>query len=94
VKQLANAYRKENNLQKDFLVPIDAVTRSASGLDPDISIENASVQAARVARTRKLPLQVIMDNVAHCTQGRQLGCLGEPRVNVLMLNLELDKKNE
>jgi K+-transporting ATPase ATPase C chain len=94
VKQLATAYRTENNLQKDFLVPIDAVTRSGSGLDPDISIENASVQAARVARTRKLPLQVIMDNVAHCTQGRQLGVLGEPRVNVLMLNLELDKKTE
>jgi K+-transporting ATPase ATPase C chain len=94
VKQLADAYRKENNLQKDFLVPIDAVTRSGSGLDPDISSENAAVQAPRIARARKLPLQVIMDSVSHCTEGRQLGCLGEPRVNVLMLNLELDKSEK
>ncbi len=94
VKQLADAYRKENNLQKDFLVPVDAVTRSGSGLDPDISTENAAAQASRVASARKLPLQVIMDSVARCTEGRQLGFLGEPRVNVLMLNLELDKSEK
>jgi potassium-transporting ATPase KdpC subunit len=91
VKQLTDAYRKENNLQKNFLVPIDAVTRSGSGLDPDISTENAAVQATRVARARKVPLQTIMSKIVQCTEGRQFGCLGEPRVNVLMLNLELDK---
>ncbi len=91
VKQLADAYRKENNLQNDFLVPIDAVTRSGSGLDPDISSENANVQAARVARARKIPLGDVTSKILQYTEGRQLGCLGEPRVNVLMLNLELDK---
>jgi K+-transporting ATPase ATPase C chain len=94
VKQLADAYRKENDLPKDFQVPIDAVTRSGSGLDPDISVENAKTQAARVSRARKLPLQAIMDKIGQCTEGRQLGCLGEPRVNVLMLNIALDKKVE
>ncbi len=90
VKQLAEGYRKENGLTADAPVPADAVTRSASGLDPEISPENAQLQAARVARSRNLPLSQVQGLVATYTQGRQFGILGEPRVNVLALNMALD----
>jgi len=71
-------------------VPIDLVTTSASGLDPDITPAAAEFQVLRVARERKTSIQAIQQLVAQHTQGRQFGFLGEPRVNVLELNLDLD----
>jgi potassium-transporting ATPase KdpC subunit len=71
-------------------VPGDMLTTSASGLDPDISPENAARQVARVAATRKLPEAQVRDLVEANTSGRLAGFIGEPRVNVLALNLALD----
>ena len=90
VKQLALAYRKENGLAPNAPVPADAVTKSASGLDPEISPQNAAIQSARVARARKIPLETVQRLVAQNTQSRTFGVLGEARVNVLNLNLALD----
>ncbi len=84
-------YRKENGLSPATLVPPDAVTASASGLDPDISPENARLQAGRVAQARTLPVQKVLNLVKRYTEGRQFGILGEPRVNVVRLNMALDK---
>ncbi|QAU24188.1 potassium-transporting ATPase subunit KdpC [Dyella sp. M7H15-1] len=72
-------------------VPTDLVTASGSGLDPEISPAATQYQIARVARARKLSVDQVQRLVAKHTQGRQLGLLGEPRVNVLQLNLALDK---
>jgi K+-transporting ATPase ATPase C chain len=72
--------------------PGDAVTASGSGLDPQISPENARVQATRIARVRGLPLPVVLSLIDKNTDGRSLGFLGEPGVNVLELNLALDKQ--
>ena len=71
-------------------VPADMVTTSASGLDPDISVANARAQAARVARARDLSEVAVLRLIDEHTTGRALGFLGEPRVNVLLLNLALD----
>ena len=71
-------------------VPVDLVTASASGLDPQISLAAAQYQLARVARLRHLDAARVQALVRRCTQGRQLGMLGEPRVDVLRLNLALD----
>jgi K+-transporting ATPase ATPase C chain len=91
VASRAAAYRQENGLPVGTLVPADAVTSSASGLDPHISPANAALQVARVARARELSEDQVQKLVAENTAGRQLGFLGEPAVNVLKLNLALDK---
>jgi K+-transporting ATPase ATPase C chain len=91
VKDRVIAYRKLNGLSATASVPVDAVTSSGSGLDPDISVANARLQVSRVARARRLsPAQVLAQVSAH-TQGRQLGILGEKTVNVLELNLAMDR---
>jgi K+-transporting ATPase ATPase C chain len=84
------AYRTFNNLPANAPVPVDAVTSSGSGLDPDISVANADDQAPRVATTRHLPLSTVMDLVKANTQGRPAGIFGEATVNVLNLNLALN----
>ncbi|HEY3332954.1 MAG TPA: K(+)-transporting ATPase subunit C [Capsulimonadaceae bacterium] len=91
VKDLAEGYRKENGLAAGARVPIDAVTRSASGLDPDISIENATLQAKRVALSRNMNVDKVVQLISDHKQGVAAGFLGEPRVNVLQLNLALDQ---
>ena len=90
VRRLAEEYRGSNGLPPDAIVPIDAVTRSGSGLDPHISPANAALQVPRVARARGLSEEAVRRLVADQTQGRQLGFLGDPRVSVLELNLALD----
>lgn len=91
VRQRVDEYRSENNLPPDALVPADAVTASASGLDPHISLKNTLLQASRVVKARGLSAEVVLKEIEHYTEGRDLGFLGEPRVNVLMLNLALDR---
>ena len=76
----------------DAEVPIDLITTSASGLDPDITPAAAEFQITRIARERHLSEAALRDLIATHTTPRQLGFLGEPRVNVLELNLDLDKK--
>jgi potassium-transporting ATPase KdpC subunit len=73
-------------------VPIDLVTASGSGLDPDISPAAALFQAASVARARHMPLATVEDEIRRHVQGRQFGFLGDERVNVLLLNLDLDRQ--
>jgi K+-transporting ATPase ATPase C chain len=88
---LAALYREENGLAKDAMIPADSATRSASGLDPDISLANAQLQAARVAKARNLSAERVRELVAQHGRGPLVGVLGEPRVNVLILNLALDQ---
>lgn len=85
-------YRAENGLPADAPVPADAVTSSASGLDPHIGLENARLQAGRVAKARGVSREEVLRRVAARTEARSLMMLGEPRVNVLLLNLDLDGK--
>ena len=91
VKERVEKYRAENNLPAGILVPADAVTASGSGLDPHISLKNAEFQAKRVATARGLSPAQINKLIETCTSGPGLGFLGEPGVNVLRLNLALDK---
>jgi K+-transporting ATPase ATPase C chain len=91
VPERAIAYRRFNGLGGGASVPVDAVTASGSGLDPDISVENSLDQAPRVARVRHLPIGQVITLVDRYTQGREWGLLGEPSVNVLELNLALDR---
>ncbi|HEY3383059.1 MAG TPA: potassium-transporting ATPase subunit KdpC [Vicinamibacterales bacterium] len=89
VRARADAARREDGSGP---VPIDLVTASASGLDPHITPANAAFQAARVARVRGVTPAIIERLIEAHTEGRQLGFLGEPRVNVLLLNLALDDR--
>jgi K+-transporting ATPase ATPase C chain len=93
VKQLATAYRKENGLSPDAILPSDAVTRSASGLDPHISPANARLQADRVAKARGMDSDDVRKLIEANTDSRFAGVFGEPAVNVLKLNLALDARN-
>ncbi len=91
IRKRAADYRRLNGLASNASVPVDAATTSGSGLDPAISPENARLQAPRVARARALSLAQVRELVREHTEGRSLGFLGEPAVNVLELNLALDK---
>ena len=90
LKKDAETFRKDN---PDYTgpIPADAITASGSGLDPEISPANALAQAARVAKTRGASTDAVQSLVAVNTQQRDLGVLGEPRVNVLKLNMALDQ---
>jgi K+-transporting ATPase ATPase C chain len=85
------AYRQLNGLAPGALVPVDAVTASGSGLDPDISVANAVDQAARVAGARRLTRSQVVDLIGRHTRQRALGVLGEKTVNVLDINVALDR---
>ncbi len=90
VQERITAFRQENGLSENAPVPVDAVTASASGLDPDVSLATALLQVNRIAQARGIqPADVEKVIRAHLT-GRQLGVLGEERVNVLAVNLSLD----
>jgi K+-transporting ATPase ATPase C chain len=91
VKASIDKFRKDN---PDYTgpLPADLVTASASGLDPHISPDSASAQAARVAKARGVSADQVSQLIAQVTQGPDLGMLGEPRVNVLKLNLAMDEK--
>ena len=91
IKDRIDAYRKENGLGGNEPVPADAVTASGSGLDPHISLHNAQLQIARVAKARGLSEDKVRELVEQNTEGRDLGVFGEPGVNVLQLNLALDE---
>lgn len=91
IKDLARAYREENGLAPGARVPADAVTRSASGLNPHISVVNANIQVARVATARGLPVARVRAVVVENTEPRGWGVFGDPGVNVTMLNIALDK---
>ncbi|MDY7524299.1 K(+)-transporting ATPase subunit C [Sphingomonas sp. 10B4] len=86
----SRSYRDENGLGQNAKIPVDAVTASASGLDPDISLANARLQVSRVAKARAMPTQDLLRLIDRQTTGRQLGVLGDPRINVVQLNLALD----
>ena len=90
IKDRVAAYRKENGLSETEPVPADSVTASGSGLDPQISLRNAELQTPRVAKARGLSEEKIRELVQQNTDGRDLGVLGDPGVNVLELNLALD----
>ena len=92
VPQRELAYRELNAVPRGTKIPVDAVTASASGLDPDISVANARLQAKRVATERNLPVARVRQLIDSHTSGRDLGILGEKTVNVLELNLALDQQ--
>jgi K+-transporting ATPase ATPase C chain len=90
IKERIDAYRKENGLKDTDAVPADAVTASGSGLDAHISLRNAQLQTARVAKVRNLGEDKVRALILQDTDSADLGILGEPGVNVLKLNLALD----
>ena len=91
MKALTQQFRNEN---PDYIgpIPADAVTASGSGLDPDISLANAEAQAPRIAKARAVPLTAVKYLIETNAQQRDLGLLGEPRVNVLLVNITLDRQ--
>jgi K+-transporting ATPase ATPase C chain len=91
VKASLDQYRKEN---PDYTgpIPADALTASGSGLDPHISPANADIQAARIAKARNVDVARVHEVIAHATERPWLGFIGEPRVNVLLVNLALDEQ--
>lgn len=92
VAQRRAEYRKANKLRADERVPVEAVTSSGSGLDPQISLADARLQAHRVSEARGVPLDSVLGLVDEATAGRPLGIFGDPGVNVLKLNLALDER--
>ena len=90
VKDSVASFRK-NNPDYTGPIPADLVTASGSGLDPDISPASAEAQAARIAKARGIPVEQVRELIAGHTQGRDLGFMGDPRVNVLEINLALDQ---
>jgi K+-transporting ATPase ATPase C chain len=90
LEERAEAFRSENQLTHQDTLPADAITTSASGLDPHISPQTAYLQVARVAQARGLPEDEVRRLVERHIEGRELGVLGEPRVNVLRLNMALE----
>ena len=90
IKDRVGAYRKENSLSENEPVPADAVTSSGSGLDPHISLRNAELQTPRVAKARVISEEKVRELIEQNTDGRDLGLLGDPGVNVLTLNRALD----
>ena len=94
VQERIHSYRRENGLSSRELVPADAVTASASGLDPHISLQNAALQAGRVARARGLSEELVFRLMRQHIDGPSLGFLGEPGVNVVKVNLVLDERSE
>ena len=91
IKDRLDAYRKENGLSADQDIPADAVTASGSGLDPHISPRNAEFQVPRVAKARGMSEEKMRELIGQNTEGRDLGILGDLGVNVLQLNLALDR---
>lgn len=91
VEERVAAYRADNGLGPDDPVPVDAVTASASGLDPHISVANAQLQAARVADARGIELELVRELIAEHTETRIFGILGEDGVNVLLLNIAIEE---
>ena len=94
IKQLAQIYATENLLAATEKPPVDAVTYSGSGLDPHISEANAILQARRIGKARNLPLEKILNLVQQNREDRQFGIFGEPRVNVLKLNIALEETSQ
>lgn len=91
VKQLAEKYRAFNGVLPSTVLPLDAVTRSASGLDPHTSVANARLQANRVARENAISVQKVNELINKATDRRFVGLFGEDAVNVLKLNLSLQE---
>jgi K+-transporting ATPase ATPase C chain len=94
VAERVSAYRDLNGLPDTVAVPVDAVTASGSGLDPHISPANARLQAERVAEARSLDVDTVADLIGEHTDGRPLGILGDDAVNVVELNMALDRITE
>jgi K+-transporting ATPase ATPase C chain len=90
IRDAAVNYRQENGLAPGTILPADAVTASASGLDPHISLANARLQAGRVAQERGMSPERVLGLIDSCLEGRDLGLFGEPRVNVMRLNARLE----
>ncbi len=94
LKQRASEYRSFNKMANEALIPIDAITSSGSGLDPHISLENAQIQAIRVAAARNMSQDDVKALIAQFTEKPTLGIFGENRINVLRLNLALDQMSD
>ena len=92
VAERATAYRQANRLDTNMPIPVDAVTASASGLDPHISVANARLQAARVAQERELPLEQVLAFIEEQTSTASVTYLSDATVKVLQLNLALDER--